>query len=422
MEQLPPRRRQNTCESPSQRYSLSVAEARQRIRCAIQAVGESETIALKDSLGRIIAATLLAPFNVPPYDNSAMDGYAVRGADLPAAAQSRLTIIGTAFAGAPFTDEVKAGQCVRIMTGGMIPRGCDTVIMQEQAECNSDVITIGAGHRIGQYVRRAAEDLAAGQDVLKAGKRITPADMGLLASLGIDNITVSRRPRVAFFSTGDELRTSGASLDEGAIYDSNRTALYGLLLNTGVEPLDLGIVRDDRDTLRKTLAAAAVRADAVITTGGVSVGDADFVRDILAASGEVHFWKVGIKPGRPFAFGRIAQARFFGLPGNPVSAMVTYYQFVQPALRQMMGEQVHSPLQFKVPCSTALKKTPGRMEFQRGVLETHAKGETVVRSTGDQGSNILRSMSEANCFIVLPAECGDVPAGTLVDVQPFAGL
>jgi molybdopterin molybdotransferase len=422
MEQHPNHHRQESCDSPSQGDMLIVAEAQRRIRAAIHTIGEFELIALRNSLGRIVAATLHSPLNVPPHDNSAMDGYALRSADLPESEQRRLTVIGTAMAGAPFSGSVETGQCVRIMTGGVIPRGCDTVIMQEQVERIGDDINIGTGHRAGQHVRRTGEDLRIGQAVLKAGKRITPADMGLLASLGIDNITVTRRPRVAFFSTGDELRSSGEALGVGGIYDSNRITLYGLLQNTGAEPLDLGIVRDDRNTLQKTLAAAAAQADVVITTGGVSVGDADYVRDALATLGEVHFWKVGIKPGRPFAFGRVAQAWFFGLPGNPVSTMATYYQFVQPALRQWMGEHIHSPLQFKVPCSTALKKAPGRMEFQRGVLETNAEGKTVVRSTGGQGSNLLRSMSEADCFIVLPAEWGDVPAGTLVDVQPFAGL
>lgn len=412
----------DSCLNPTERDVLTVASAQLRIRNAIQALTGTERIPLKESLGRILGEDLRAPFNVPPRDNSAMDGYALRSADLPGARQRQLTVIGTAMAGAPFAGEVAMGQCVRIMTGGVIPRACDTVIMQEQVVREGDVITIGAGHSAGQHVRRAGEDLAAGQQVLKTGKRITAADLGLLASLGIATVPVIRRPRVAFFSTGDELRAIGEPLAEGAIYDSNRYTLHGMLLQTGVEPLDLGVVRDRQDDLRAAITKAAAQADAVITTGGVSVGDADFVRDTLASLGEVHFWKVGMKPGRPFTFGRIAPAWFFGLPGNPVSTMASYYQFVQPALRQLMGEEAHPPLQFKVPCVTALKKSPGRMEFQRGILETTATGDTVVRSTGGQGSNLLRSMSEANCFIVLPAAWGDVPAGTLVDVQPFAGL
>jgi molybdopterin molybdotransferase len=417
-----PRIPPDSCLDPAERNSLDVADARHRIRSAIQPLLEKERIALKESFNRILAEDLNAPVDVPPHANSAMDGYAVRSADLPLTQQRRLTVIGTAMAGIPFPGEVAEGQCVRIMTGGVIPRGCDTVIMQEQAVREDDVITIRTGHRAGQHVRPAGEDLAAGQRALKAGKRISAADLGLLASLGIATVPVVRRPRVAFFSTGDELRAVGEPLDEGAIYDSNRYTLHGLLLQTFVEPVDLGVVRDRQDDLRAALVRAAAQADAVISTGGVSVGDADLVRDTLAGVGEVQFWKVGMRPGRPFTFGRIAQAWFFGLPGNPVSTMATYYQFVQPALRQLMGEEAHQPLRFKVPCVSALKKSPGRMEFQRGILETSAEGNTVVRSTGGQGSNLLSSMSEANCFIVLPAAWGDVPAGTLVEVQPFAGL
>ena len=412
----------DSCESPSQRSVLTVAEAQGRIRTFILPLLESERVSLKASLSRVLGMDVVAPINVPPHDNSAMDGYALRSADLPKGRQCRLKVIGIAMAGAPFNGEVTAGQCVRIMTGGVIPRGCDTIVAQEEAQRDDDFITIGADHARGQHVRPAGEDIGVGQIILKSGKRITPADLGLLASLGIDTVSVMRRPRVAFFSTGDELRGIGETLAEGDQYDSNRYTLYGMLLQIGVEPLDLGAVRDDRDALRHTLTEAAAHADAVITSGGVSVGDADLVRETLASLGEVHFWKVGIKPGRPFAFGRIGQAWFFGLPGNPVSTMATYYQFVQPALRHLMGELDRRPLQFKVPCGMDLKKSPGRMEFQRGILETNAQGETTVRSTGAQGSNILRSMSIADCFIILPAEWGDVPAGTLVDVQPFAGL
>jgi molybdopterin molybdotransferase len=413
---------QDSCINPSERDVLSVAGARQRILATIQALTAIERLQLQECMARILGEDLCAPFNVPPWDNSAMDGYAVLSTDLPITGRRRLALIGTAMAGSPFSGDVVAGQCVRIMTGGVIPRGCDTVIMQEQAIREGDIISIATGHSAGQHVRRAGEDLTTGQRVLSSGRRITPADLGLLASLGIDHVAVKRRPRVAFFSTGDELRALGEELDAGAIYDSNRYALHGLLQQTGVEPMELGIVRDKREALESALTQAAAQADAVITTGGVSVGDADFVRDILAKLGEVHFWKVGVKPGRPFAFGRIGLAWFFGLPGNPVSTMVTYQQFVQPALRRLMGEEAAPPLQFKVTCMTALKKAPGRMEFQRGILETNAAGETVVRSTGAQGSNLLRSMSDANCFIVLPAEWGDVPAGTLVEVQALAGV
>ena len=418
----PPDSQQQTCVAPTESDAISVDDARLRILADIQPVRQKERIWLKDALGRILCDGLHAPVNVPPWDNSAMDGYAVRSEDLPTARQRRLKIIGTAMAGSPYPGAVASGQCVRIMTGGVVPRGCDTVIMQEQALREGDDISVGDGHTPGEHVRRAGEDLAAGQRVLRAGRRITPADMGLLASLGVERIDVFRRPCVASFSTGDELRPVGETLDEGAIYDSNRYALHGALQQIGIETVEIGIVRDKQDALQAALVAAAERAEAIITTGGVSVGDADFVRDSLAKLGEIHFWKVGVKPGRPFAFGRIGNAWLFGLPGNPVSTMVTYYQFVQPALRRLMGEEVIPPLKFKVTCVTALKKAPGRMEFQRGVLHTNASGETVVRSTGAQGSNILSSMSDANCFILLPAEWGDVPAGTLVEVEPIAAL
>jgi molybdopterin molybdotransferase len=412
----------NTCAAPVESGAITVADARRRIMAAIQPLSQKERIGLKESLGRILGDDLHAPVNVPPWDNSAMDGYAVRSEDLPTTPQRRLKIIGTAMAGSPYPNTVAPGQCVRIMTGGVIPRGCDTVIMQEQVVREGEAIGVADGHSPGEHVRRAGEDLTAGQRVLRAGRRITPADMGLLASLGIERIDAVRRPRVAFFSTGDELRPVGKALDEGAIYDSNRYALHGLLRQIGVETVEAGTVRDKPDVLQAALVEAAREADAVITTGGVSVGDADFVRDSLATLGEIHFWKVGVKPGRPFAFGRIGRAWFFGLPGNPVSTMVTYYQFALPALRRLMGEDVSPPLKFKVTCVTALKKAPGRMEFQRGFLHTNASGEAVVRSTGAQGSNILHSMSDANCFILLPAEWGDVPAGTLVEVEPFATL
>lgn len=412
----------DSCDDPAGHGALSVGEARRRILDRLRPLTETERLPLKHALDRVTAYPVQAPFDVPPHANSAMDGYALRSADLPKEGRRLLSVIGTVLAGAPFKGEVAAGQCVRIMTGGVLPRGCDTVIMQEQAERSGDQICINCGHTSGQHVRHAGEDLAAGQRVLPAGRRLTPADLGLLASLGMDSITVTRRPRVAFFSTGDELRSAGEPLDEGAIYDSNRYTLYGMLLQSGADPLDLGVVRDQPGALRHTLTQAAGQADAVISTGGASVGDADYVRDLLAELGEVLLWKVGIKPGRPFAFGHIQGAWLFGLPGNPVSVMATYYQFVQPALRLLMGERQHPPLRFKVPCADTLKKTPGRMEFQRGILEVDAQGGTVVRSTGGQGSHLLRTMSEANCFIVLPAESGDVPAGTPVEVQPFVGL
>ena len=407
----------DSCAAPE--HAVTVAEARQRILALIAPLAARETVRLADGLHRVTALPIRAPIDVPPYDNSAMDGYAVHSADLPAEQQRELHVVGTALAGAPYAGTVGPGECVRIMTGAVLPAGADTVVMQEEATRHGDAIFIAAGHRPGNHVRHAGEDLARHDLVIAAGKRLTPADLGVLASLGAVQVEVVRRPRVAFFSTGDELKPVGEPLTAGALYDSNRYTVWGLLTELGADIVDLGIVPARREALRDTLLRAA-SADFIISTGGVSVGDADFVRETLGRVGEIHFWRVGMKPGRPFAFGRIDRAWFFGLPGNPVSTMATFLQFVQPALRRLMGEQPAPPLRLRVPCADALKKTPGRMEFQRGVVDVDAAGAAVVRSTGAQGSAILSSMSKANCFIVLPAECGDVAPGTLVDVQMFA--
>jgi molybdopterin molybdotransferase len=308
------------------------------------------------------------------------------------------------------------------MTGGVIPAGTDTVVMQERAERRGDRVYIGDDNKTGQNTRQAGEDVKRGDVVLEAGRLLQPADIGLIASLGIAEVAVRRKLRVAFFSTGDELRSIGESLAAGQIYDSNRYTLYGMLTRLGVELIDMGVVRDDRTALQAALDEAARIADAVITSGGVSVGEADFVKEILTSLGQVNFWKIAMKPGRPLAFGKIKNAVFFGLPGNPVSVMVTFYQFVQPALQRMMGQQHTGSIIIKARSLSKLKKRAGRMEFQRGILGRQADGSMVVSGTGDQGSGILSTMSRANCFIVLAENCGDVEADTLVDVQPFAGL
>jgi molybdopterin molybdotransferase len=305
------------------------------------------------------------------------------------------------------------------MTGAVLPEGADTVVMQEHVEVVEEVIRVGSSHEIGDNVRRAGEDLAAGASVLHAARRLTPADLGLIASLGIGEVYVHRRLRVAFFSTGDELRAIGEPLERGAIFDSNRYLLYGVLTRLGADAIDLGVVRDERDALRRAFTEAAACADVFITSGGASVGDADYAVDTLAALGQVDFWKVSMKPGRPLAFGRVGGAVYFGLPGNPVSVMATFYQLVQPALRYLMGETLTQPLTLKATCTTRLKKKPGRVEYQRGFLEFDVDGAAFVRSTGAQGSAILHSMSTANCFIVLPSDWGRVEPGTVVDVQPF---
>jgi molybdopterin molybdotransferase len=361
--------------------------------------------------------------NVPSHRNSAMDGWAMRGADLKADAETTLTEIGASFAGKPFAGPVAAGQCVRIMTGGVVPEGADTVVMQERAKANGKSVTFAAGQKTGQNVRQAGEDLAVGSVALARGKLVRPAELGLIASLGIGEVAVYRPLRVAFFSTGDELKGVGTPLGEGEIYDSNRYTLHGMLTRLGCELLDMGVVRDDPAALESAFREAAANADVVITSGGVSVGEADFVKDMLGKLGEVVFWKIAMKPGRPLAYGKIGGAHFFGLPGNPVSVMATFYQFVRDALLVLSGANPVQPLPtFPATCSARLRKAPGRTEFQRGILTIAADGILSVRPTGEQGSGILKSMSEANCFIILGDATGNVEPGATVQVQMLEGL
>jgi molybdopterin molybdotransferase len=414
---------QPSCADASDPEALGVEEAAHLIEAHLTPVAEREEVPLREALGRVLSDDIMSPIDVPAHVNSAVDGYAVRSADLPARGIATLTVIGTSWAGRPFLEALRPGQCVRIMTGAKIPDGADTVVMQEHVERHADAIQIAAaGHKPRQNVRMAGEDLAAGQPAAMAGKRVTPAVLGLLASLGIGRVWVRRRLRVAFFSTGDELRSVGDPLGEGEIYDSNRYTLYGMLARLEVEQEDLGVVRDSLDALRAAFHKAAAGADVVITTGGVSVGEADFVKEVLSDLGEVTFGKIAMKPGRPLAFGRVGDRLFFGLPGNPVAVMVTFYELVQPALRRMMGECQVRPVGFEARCLSRLKKKPGRTEFQRGVLTTDVDGRVAVSKTGAQGSGILSSMSAANCFIVLPSESGTVEPGDTVWVEPFEGI
>lgn len=401
---------------------LTVEQAVERIAGGIDAVTGTEQLPLRSALGRILAEEVCSPLDVPPYDNSGMDGYAVRAEDLGTDGETTLTVIGTSLAGHPFHGTVGKGQAVRIMTGAKMAAGADTVIMQEHVTRDRDFIKLGGGHKRGANVRRAGEDMARGQVVLHPGKRINPADLGLLASLGVAELRVTRHLRVAFFSTGDELRSLGQSLEEGQIYDSNRYTIYGMLARLGVEIIDMGVIPDQRDAIAQAFTQAAATADVLITSGGVSVGDADYVKETLDRLGQIDFWKIAMKPGKPLAFGKLGTTVFFGLPGNPVSSMVTFYQIVQPSLRRMSGESDIKALRLQVPCMSALKKTPGRADYQRGILHRDDSGQLVVSSTGMQGSHVLSSMSQANCFIILPAEWGKVEAGTTVEVEPFAGL
>jgi molybdopterin molybdotransferase len=403
--------------------SMPVDKARAYIRKFLTPITGVERLHVRAALGRVLAQDVLSTMNVPLNDNSAMDGYAVRFADLKPDAEVTLTVIGASFAGKPFTGVAGPGHAVRIMTGGVLPAGCDTVVMQERVMANGDRVTIPGGQQKAQNVRYAGDDIKQDAVVFERGQILRPAELGMIASLGIGEISVYRKLRVAFFSTGDELQAIGQPLGAGQLYDSNRYTIHGMLTRLGVEPIDMGTIRDDPAAVEAAFADAARAADVVITSGGVSVGEADFVKQILTRLGEVLFWKIAMKPGRPLAYGKIDGAHFFGLPGNPVSAMVTFYQFVREALLVMAGVPQPKPLpMLKVPCTSAIKKAPGRTEFQRGILEQQADGTWSVRVTGNQSSGILSSMSQANCFIVLPDHQGNTAPGALVDVQVLEGF
>ena len=398
--------------------SMPVEQARELIKYFLVPLDTQETVPLRAALQRTLACDVPSPIAVPPHDYSSMDGYALSHADLHSA-PTKLRLIGKAYAGHPFADKVATGECVRIMTGALIPHGCDTVVIQEHVRADNDSIEIGAGHTAGQNIRRVGEDIALGTTVLACGQRVRPVEMGLLASLGLSEVSVYRKLRVAIFSSGDELQQPGSPLAPGHIYDSNRHTLFGMLSELGADVLDMGNVGDDKERLKQTLLEAAARADVIITSGGVSVGEADYIRPLLAEIGEIVFWKIAMKPGRPLAYGKIGASHFFGLPGNPVAVMVTFQQFVRDALCHLMGQLATSPIKLSAVCSEAIKKAPGRTEFQRGILTQGDEGGLIVRTTGAQGSGILSSMSLANCYIVLPLEQGNVEAGTRVVVQPF---
>jgi molybdopterin molybdotransferase len=398
--------------------ALRVDKAREAILACLSPIKEFESVPLRAALSRILAEDIVPAIDVPAHDNSAMDGYAVRFADLE---QQTLREIGAALAGKPFSGKLGAGECVRIMTGAVMPAGSDTVVIQEVVKKEGDRITVPPGQKKAQNVRYAGEDLKVGVPVLKSGQFLKPADIGLIASLGIGQVRVKRKLRVAFFATGDELASIGARLKEGEIYDSNRYTLHGMLARLGVELTDMGVVRDDPALLEKAFRQAARKADVVITTGGVSVGEADFIKQMMAKLGEVLFWKIAMRPGRPMAFGKIGDAFLFGLPGNPVAVMVTFYEFVRDALLCLSGRSDGALPLLQATAAENLRKVPGRTEYQRGILFREGSAWK-VRTTGQQGSGVLRSMSEANCFIVIEHERGAVKAGEAVSVQLFEGL
>ncbi len=411
-----------SCADDYDPNSMPVAKARAFIQSFLSPVSGVARVPIRSALGRVLAEDVISPVNVPAHINSAMDGWALRTEDLATDAGASLTEVGSSFAGVPYGKLVGKGECVRIFTGGVVPDGCDAVVMQEKAQANGKSITFAPGVKKSQNVRYAGEDLKAGAIALAKGRAVRPAELGLLASLGIGEIGVYRPLRVVFFSTGDELVSIGSPLAEGQIYDSNRYTLHGMLIRMGCEVLDMGVIRDDPALLEKAFHDASAIGDVVITSGGVSVGEADFVKSLLAKLGEVVFWKIAMKPGRPLAYGKIGNAHFFGLPGNPVSVMVTFYQFVRDALLILQGVNP-LPVQplLKAVCTSAIKKAPGRTEFQRGILYLE-DGVFKVRTTGEQGSGILKSMSDANCFIMLHDHVGNVDAGATVDVQVLEGV
>jgi molybdopterin molybdotransferase len=417
--------REASCADDYDPNSMSVDKARALIRKFLTPVTATDRVHIRNALDRVLAQDIVSPIDVPGHDNSAMDGWAVRFADLDPSGETTLNRIGESFAGRPYDGTVLPGTAVRIFTGAVMPVGADTVVIQERATERAGRVTIAprAVTSVGQNRRFAGGDVKRGQTVLHAGQPIRPAEVGMLAALGINEVNVFRKLRVAFFSTGDELRSIGQPLATGEIYDSNRYTIHGLLARLNCDAIDMGVVRDVPADLERAFAIASASADVVITSGGVSVGDADFVKVVLDKVGEVLFWKIAMKPGRPLAYGRLGSAMFFGLPGNPVSVMMTFYEFVRDALLVMQGRRdVAPPPAFKVPLAGPIRKVPGRTEFQRGILERDQHGAISVRTTGDQGSGILSSMSQANCFIVLPADCGNVEAGTMVDVQLLEGM
>ena len=416
-----------SCLSDYDPGALPVAQANQIIGEVVEPVRGTEQVALRTALDRVLAEDVVSRLDVPAHDNSAMDGYAFASSELAVGGNVTLAVVGSAFAGAACEQAVARGQAARIMTGAIMPAGCDTVIPQEFVDVEGELIRFDAkAVRAGDNRRLRGEDLAIGQPALATGRSLQPADLGLLASLGVAEVKVRRRLRVAFFSTGDELRSIGEPLDAGCVYDSNRYTLHGMLRRLNVDLIDMGVVHDDPAALEAAFRSACENADAVIPAGGESVGEADYTKQIMAQLGDVTFWKIAMRPGRPMAFGRIAshgrEALLFGLPGNPVAVMVTFYHFVRAALHRQMGAKVAPLPLMRVRSAQAIRKKPGRTEYQRGILAPAPEVGWQVSITGQQGSGVLRSMSEANCFIVLGHEQGMVAAGDEVEVMLFDGL
>jgi molybdopterin molybdotransferase len=422
--------------------SLHVDEARKAISDLVNELlqesrklnhaSDIESATLDQAINRILAEDLLSPIDVPAADNSAMDGFAFQGDCLGNSDKlATLKVVGTAYAGKPYMSKIHSGECLKIMTGALMPDGCDTVIPQELTESIDASLVSFKQNQVkrGENRRLRGEDLQSGKAAIAAGRLLRPSDLGLAASLGIASLKVHRKLKVAILSSGDELRPLGKPLDAGSIYDSNRYSLTGLLNRLNLDIIDCGIVRDDPTSLKEAFIEAASKADVLISSGGVSVGEADFTKQIMQELGDVGFWKIAMRPGRPMAFGMLKpvgessrRTLFFGLPGNPVAVMVTFYQFVRSALLQLNGASLTESPMTQAIAEEAIRKKPGRTEFQRAIIGRGADGKPTVKLTGSQGAGILRSMSEANCFVILPHDQGNVAAGDWVDVALFDGL
>lgn len=402
------------CSAPG---LMPFEQAMKNMLSQITPITETVNLAIEQAMNSVLAEDISSPINVPNHDNSAMDGYAFA---LESLSQSKtLTLVGRSMAGAPYQGTCKLGECVRIMTGAKMPACCDSVEMQENVQANDDNITFLKDKQLGSHVRKAGEDIQLGQQVLAKGHKISAVDIGILASLGISEVCVYRKVKVALIATGDELKLPGQALTSGDIYESNSFVLRGMLAKLHVDVVDFGVIEDDFEAIKAAFVSADQQADAVISSGGVSVGDADYTKTVLDDLGEIGFWKIAMKPGKPFAFGKLPNSVFFGLPGNPVSALVTFHQLALVALTKMQNSEPLKRTLLQVKCTEDLNKSPGRMDLQRGILSVNERGENVVSSTGSQGSGILSSLAQANCFIVLPSEQGKVPAGETVTVQLF---
>jgi molybdopterin molybdotransferase len=398
---------------------LTVNEVLVRIRNAVVTVTAKEKVNLKNALGRVLATPVLAPINLPFERNSAMDGYAFASSDIKPEQAFKLTLVGTSWAGRPFVGRLNRGECIRIFTGAVLPEQADSVIMQELVTVLENAVEFPTNCRAFQNVRIPGEDVKQHSLLLDCQKKLTAVDLGLLAAAGVVEVEVFRRIKIAFFSTGDELAPLGEQLKSGQIYDSNRYILHGLLNDSCFEVIDMGVIADDKAVLEEKLVAASNYADVLITSGGASVGDADYIQEVLASCGKVSFWKIAMKPGKPLAFGSIGQCLFFGLPGNPIAVIATFDKLVKPALQKICGQPELKPWQLKAICQSQLKKTAGRQEYQRGILSQDEAGLFTVKSAGKQGSNILSAMSKANCYIILASTCSGVEIGEEVIVEPF---